>query len=278
VERKAEVGPLRFSPPPVQYAPTADQGMRGCVVCNHSFSYAQRTMPLSVCCRVDLGSAREFLSGLPPLVVASVETRPLGAVSPVNWLGMVGGGRVATNSYVCARTTTPPPPYRSDSLGRSSMGRGSVSLSPSLLFTGTCLCCAFASTSFSCMHHTTDTTDSTGGRYSEMQWVEAGCSPSPTVSGVVVFNITFASLARSLPSMQEGAGHEFIGIICEGQALEPDCSPQKPPFTHNSLGSHNTPGEPLVRPATHLRVGNGLWFNHPPWFCVCGGGRGTMAI
>jgi hypothetical protein len=69
-----------------------------------------------------------------------------------------------------------------------------------------------------------------------------------------------------------------VVYLCERLVLVPGSSFQNTLFIHNLLGSHHTPREPLVRLATHLRVGNGLWFNHPPRFCVSGRGEGTMAI
>jgi hypothetical protein len=78
--------------------------------------------------------------------------------------------------------------------------------------------------------------------------------------------------------MQERAGLSFMGIICEGQALVPDCSPQKPPFIHNLLESYYTLEEPLARLATYLRVEYEHWFYHLSRFCVSGGDKDTIAI
>jgi hypothetical protein len=166
VKRKAEVGPLWFSPLLVQNVLAAVQGVCGCAR-NIMFSSVQRTSHLFVCCRVELSGARKQSCGVFPLMVAPVESRPLEAVSPVNSLGMVRGGRAATNSCMCARTTTPLPPYRSRSIG-CSIERGCVTPSSTLLFTGKCLCCACASTPLSCTHHITNTTNSVGRHFSVM--------------------------------------------------------------------------------------------------------------
>jgi hypothetical protein len=54
VERKIEVGPLQFLPPPAVDFPVAGQGV--CVACNHSNSSAQCTMHLFVDSREKLSS------------------------------------------------------------------------------------------------------------------------------------------------------------------------------------------------------------------------------
>jgi hypothetical protein len=82
------------------YYPTAGQGV--CVVYNHSFSSAQRTILLFVGCKKKLVDAKGASGGLLSPAIISSRSGPSGAASFVCLMSIVGGGGSISNFLLCA--------------------------------------------------------------------------------------------------------------------------------------------------------------------------------